>query len=88
MRLPVTDEVIELGDRYLKELAIPRKASLDAYHLAIAVIHGMDFVLSWNFRHMANAFVRRKLEIINTDLGILTPIICTPEELVREDKNG
>jgi hypothetical protein len=87
-RLPVNDDVIELGNRYLRELSIPRKASLDAYHLAISVIHGMDFVLSWNFRHMANAFVRRKLEIINADIGIQTPIICTPEELFKEAKDG
>jgi hypothetical protein len=86
--LPVTDDVIVLGDRYLKELSIPRKARLDAYHLAISVIHGMDFVLSWNFRHMANAFVRRKLEMINSELGIISPTICTPEELIRGKKNG
>ncbi len=87
-KLPVTDDVINLGDRYLRELVIPRKASLDAYHLSISVIHGMDFVLSWNFRHMANAFVRRKVEIINSGLGIVTPTICTPEELIREAENG
>jgi hypothetical protein len=87
-KLPVTDDVIELGERYLKQVSIPRKASLDAFHLAISVIHGMDFVLSWNFRHMANAFVRRKLEFINSEIGIQTPTICTPEELIREVKNG
>jgi len=47
-----------------------------------SVGNGMDFVLSWNFKHIANAYVREKLYEINSKLGLRTPTICTPEELI------
>jgi hypothetical protein len=65
-----------------KVLDIPSKAQLDLYHLAISVGNGMDFVLSWNFKHIANAYVREKLYEINSKLNLRTPTICTPEELI------
>jgi hypothetical protein len=45
----------------------------------------MDYVLSWNFKHIANAYVRKKLTEINSSLGLMTPVICTPEELIGEN---
>jgi hypothetical protein len=50
----------------------------------IAVLNGIDYIASWNFTHIVNAHVQRIIEDINFELGIKTPIICTPEELLEE----
>ncbi|MBI2952003.1 type II toxin-antitoxin system VapC family toxin [bacterium] len=81
--LEVTDEIRDLADRYFERIQIPEKARGDAYHLALATYHGMDFLVSWNFTHILGARVRGALHEINTLRGITTPIICTPEELME-----
>ena len=68
---------------YIKELKIPEKALRDAIHLAIASTHNIDYLVSWNCKHIANAIVINKLRKINEKLGIYTPVICTPEELME-----
>ncbi len=73
---------MDLVNEYKKNLRIPEKSQLDFYHLAIAVGNGMDYILSWNFKHIANAYIREKLYDINTILELRTPTICTPEELI------
>ncbi|PIU56496.1 MAG: hypothetical protein COS88_02780 [Chloroflexi bacterium CG07_land_8_20_14_0_80_51_10] len=55
----------------------------DAYHLALATYHGMDFLVSWNFTHILAALIRATIQDINTSQGIRTPIVCTPEELME-----
>jgi|WetSurMetagenome_2_1015567.scaffolds.fasta_scaffold294944_2 hypothetical protein len=79
------DEVFDLVKRYLKEVQIPRKSQLDAFHIAAAVINRMDYILSWNFHHIANVFVKKKIQKINDEIGVETPIICTPEELTKNE---
>lgn len=79
--LALTDEVYEMGALYHKEIKIPRRAYIDLFHISVAVVHGMDFILSWNFHHITNVFVKEKIRIINDKIGVVTPIICTPEEL-------
>jgi len=81
--LAVTADVRELGDLYFRKTPIPEKARGDAYHLAVATYHGMDFVVSWNFGHILNARVRAIIQDINATKGIATPVICTPEELME-----
>jgi predicted nucleic acid-binding protein len=78
----IVPEVVELADVYFSRLQIPKKARLDAYHLALATWHGLDFLVSWNCTHIVSARVRRTLEEINARQGFRTPIICTPEELM------
>jgi len=82
--LKVTPETLNLAERYFQDISIPQKAKTDTFHLAIAVLNGMDFIVSWNFAHIVNARVQRAIEDINFELGIKTPIICTPEELLEE----
>jgi hypothetical protein len=84
--LDLPDEVFELEMRYLKDVRIPRKSQLDAFHISAAVINKMDYILSWNFHHIANVFVKKKIQKINDEIGIETPIICTPEELTRNER--
>ena len=81
--LEITDEVPELAELYFERIPIPDKARGDAYNLAVATYHGMDFLVSWNFAHILSARVRAVIQEINTIRGISTPIICTPEELME-----
>jgi len=81
--LEITNEVRDLAELYFKRIPIPDKARGDAFHLAVATYHGMDFLVSWNFTHILSARVRAVIQDINTIRGISTPIICTPEELME-----
>ena len=60
---------------------IPTKAALDASHIAAAVAGGADFLLTWNFKHLANAALRKRIDQICRSNGYDPPVICTPEEL-------
>ncbi len=75
------DETIEVAVRLLKEVRLPEKASADTLHIAIAATHGIDYLLTWNCRHIANPSLRRKIEGVLKSANFATPIICTPQEL-------
>jgi hypothetical protein len=77
------DKVKDLAYHYLSKISFPRKSRLDAFHIAAAVVNGMDYILSWNFHHMANVFIKEKIRNINNTLVYTTPEICTPEELIE-----
>lgn len=81
-RLTVTNAVIELTDHILASGRIPRKAATDAAHMAIASVHGMHFLLTWNCRHINNAEIYSHVADICAAQGHPLPIICTPEELM------
>jgi predicted nucleic acid-binding protein len=76
-------EIQELGSKYLNLLKIPEKSNLDALHLAVAVWYGIDFLASWNCKHIANAMINLKLRDYNFSNGLNSPILCTPEELME-----
>jgi len=80
--LDLSQEVIDLASDLKSELALPPKASTDAADIAVATIHGMDFLLTWNCTHIANAEMFSKIETVCKDRGFDCPIICTPEELM------
>ena len=61
--------------------ALPAEAALDAVHVAVAVINGMDFLVTWNCTHIANATTRVIMERTCRREGLVLPVICTPEEL-------
>ena len=84
--LPASEEVEALAAEYVRELQLPRKALYDALHIAIASVHGMEYLVTWNCRHIANAHLRRLISEINVRMGVFTPIICTPEELLDDDE--
>jgi predicted nucleic acid-binding protein len=62
---------------------LPAKAAADALHLAIAAAHRVDYLLTWNIRHLANAAIRRQVERITVEAGLVAPVLCTPEELME-----
>jgi hypothetical protein len=81
--LRVNEEIEALAREYFAALNIPEKSKLDAFHLAVAAWHKMDYVLSWNCKHIASARVQKMLQDTNVGLGVHTPIVCTPEELME-----
>lgn len=65
-----------------QESAVPKRAARDATHVATAAVHGVEFLVTWNFRHIANAVSRPRIESICRRSGVEPPVLCTPEELV------
>ena len=82
--LDITPEVAELASNILASGKIPRKAAADAAHIAIAAVQGMDFLVTWNCVHIANAAIAKALASICREHGFECPAICTPEELMGE----
>ena len=79
--LEITPEAERLAGIYLRKIPILRESLRDALHLAIASAHGIDYLVTWNCTHIARGEVKKALEQINDLEGIVTPTICTPEEL-------
>jgi hypothetical protein len=82
--LDVSDEVEALAGHLLAGAALPEKAKVDALHIAVAAVHGMDYLLTWNCKHIANATKRPLIEAICRAAGYEPPVICTPLELMEE----
>jgi predicted nucleic acid-binding protein len=82
--LKATSQVDILAAEYVKNGIVPGTNPDDAYHLAFASIYEIDILATWNFKHLANVFVIRKLLRFNFKKGIRTPLICSPEELLGE----
>jgi predicted nucleic acid-binding protein len=82
--LPFPPEAAELTRALLASRLIPAKAEADAAHVATAAVHGMDFLLTWNCRHIANAVIVEKLRAVCEGEGYPAPVICTPHELMVE----
>ena len=80
--LDITPEVTELASAILASGKIPRRAATDAAHIAIAAVHGMDFLVTWNCVHIANAVILKALASICRAYACECPVICTPEELL------
>ncbi|PIE03020.1 MAG: DNA-binding protein [Acidobacteria bacterium] len=80
--LAINDQSIELAEALVTETDMPEKAKEDALHIAIATFFEIDFLLTWNCRHIANAQIQEKLKTIITQRGYKMPIIATPEELM------
>ncbi len=76
-------EIEELGIVYMKLFDIPYKSKLDALHLAFASWYRIDFLLSWNYKHISNAIVNIKLNEYNSKNNLFSPILCSPEELME-----
>lgn len=79
--LSVTRNSISLGKQFLAKTNLPQKAELDTLHIAIATVHGLDYLLTWNCKHIANAKIQKKLAQVANDFGFKLPILCTPYEL-------
>ncbi|HBE20517.1 MAG TPA: DNA-binding protein [Cyanobacteria bacterium UBA11149] len=76
--------VRSLSAQFLMRSNLPPKASDDAVHIAVATVHGLDYLLTWNCKHIANAQIQRKLTEVSLDFGYQLPIICTPYDLLGD----
>lgn len=82
--LAINDDVRVLADQLMKRVPLPPKAGFDTLHIAITTIHDLDYLLTWNCTHIANAALRTHIEGICREKGYKPPVICTPEELLKE----
>ena len=82
--LDLNQSVLDLAQQFLGRSNLPAKADVDAVHIAAATVHGMDYLLTWNCKHIANAQIQRKLAEISLDFGYELPILCTPYELLGD----
>jgi predicted nucleic acid-binding protein len=80
--LTVTEEVIALSEKIMERGVLPAKAAADASHIAVATVHGIDYLLTWNCKHIANAKIFPKIYEICENNGYKPSLICTPNELL------
>ena len=81
--LQVSEKVRALAQALIESHALPEKAEADAYHVAIAAVNGVAYLLTWNCTPIANAHARPKIETTRGALGYEPPVICTPLELME-----
>ena len=84
--LGTSAEALKLTQRLLAAGAVPPRAVQDAAHVAIAAAHGVEFLATWNFRHIANAAARRRIEAVCRDSGFEPPVLCAPDELTETEE--
>jgi predicted nucleic acid-binding protein len=82
--LPIDQEVQELAERLISKGGIPPTAEADALHVAVATVHRIDYLLTWNFRHIDNAAKKPIIRSICAAAGYFCPEICAPMELLPE----
>jgi hypothetical protein len=82
--LELSEEALYLAGELVRNGLVPERAKEDALHIALATVHGMDYILTWNCRHIANAEMRRGIILMCIALGYETPVVSTPEELLGD----
>ncbi len=82
--LPLDPEIGVVAKEIISRAILPPKASIDALHIAIVAYHRIEYLLTWNCRHIANARILPRIHEVLADLGIPIPIICTPGEMVDD----
>lgn len=83
--LPIGPAAESLANALILERTVPENQPNDALHIALATTHGVQYLVSWNFRHIVNASLRPMIERVCRDAGHDPPLICTPEELLEDD---
>ena len=74
----------KLAESLVSAGTVPKEAIRDAAHVAIAAANGVEYLVTWNFRHIANAATRLQIESVCRQAGFESPVICTPEELLED----
>lgn len=85
--LDVSVDAENLTQAIMRARVLPEKAIRDAAHIAVAAVHGIQYLSTWNCKHLANAQISRRVHKVCDSLGFLMPIICTPEELMGDTYN-
>jgi hypothetical protein len=77
--------MFQIVQELLNQGIIPANAAEDGLHIAIATVHQVDYLLTWNCKHIANPEIQRNISTYLDEIGSFLPFICTPEELLGED---
>lgn len=83
--LDVLPETLDLARKLITSGPLPEKAETDAFHIAVAAANAMDYLLTWNCKHIANAAMKRGIDQLCRESGFEPPVLCTPEELLGEE---
>ncbi len=81
--LATTQEAEALANALLSAMALPRQAALDALHIGVTAVNGIDILLTWNCAHIANPFMQPQIAAACVEFGVVPPTICTPLQLVE-----
>ncbi|MFY9823631.1 MAG: type II toxin-antitoxin system VapC family toxin [Thermoanaerobaculia bacterium] len=81
--LDITEEVSNFAEELIRVGPMPPKAAVDAVHVAASVVHRVDYLLTWNCTHLANAAIRTKIDQMCRSRDYSPVVICTPEELME-----
>lgn len=87
-RVEITADSEALTEAIMKTGVLPSKAIWDAAHIAAAAVHEVDYLLTWNCKHLANAQISRRIQKVCGLHGFEMPLICTPAELLEETGNA
>jgi predicted nucleic acid-binding protein len=79
--LQTSNDVDALSTALIAAKAVPASEPRDAFHIAVSAVHGINYLLTWNFKHIANAALRGRIDRACRDGGFEPPVICTPDEL-------
>ena len=82
--LAVSDPAIEFAGRLVHSGPLPVEAADDAFHIALSVVHAVDYLLTWNFKHIDNALIKPRIRALCTEHGHPCPEICTPQEMIGD----
>jgi len=81
--LEISDETVSLANALLSRVPLPTKAVIDALHISVAALNGVQYLQTWNCRHIANPSLRVRIESVCREMGCEPPVICTPQELME-----
>ncbi len=81
--IATSPSVDELARKLIEECAVPKTEPRDAVHISLAAVNGLEYLVSWNFKHIVNPTTRSAIERVCRDAGFVPPIICTPDELME-----
>ena len=83
--LEVSDAAVALAQALVKNVPLPPKAVIDAYHISVAAVHGVEFLVTWNCKHIANPALQKRILSVCREMGCEPPVICTPPEILEID---
>jgi predicted nucleic acid-binding protein len=81
-KIELTEEAVQLADTYLAEKVVGKTSRVDCFHIALATIHQVDILVSWNFKHIVNVQRIRGYNAVNMKMGYPTIDIRSPKEII------
>ncbi len=86
--MPIPEEAVDLAQQVTQAAILTPDDFEDALHISVATVYGIDYLLTWNFKHMANVPIQRRIAALSRSLGFEMPAICTPLELIPLELTG